>query len=107
MSIDLEKLRPIIEDAIAIGQKAASEKHGVPKGYVASALSLARRVGAVTIEGRRGARPRVYSPADLATAIREKPIHDVAAQFGISASTVLRVVAEFERSQSSSTAAAE
>jgi hypothetical protein len=96
VDIDLEKLRPVLEDAAQSGATFAAEKHRVAKTYVQSLLSLARKLGAAPPRGP-GAQ-RHYDPADVVAALAAKPLPDVMAQFGLSGTTLLKIGADYQKS---------
>lgn len=105
MTIDLEKLRPIFEDALSTSAAKAAEKHKVPKTYVQSLLSLARHLGAAPA-AVRGA-TRKYDPAAVVAALIAKPIGEVAEQFGLSTATLLKIDAEARKTTKSASGAGE
>jgi hypothetical protein len=104
VSINIELLGPILEDAAANGAAWAAAKHGVNKSYIQSFLSLARKLGAAP--ARKAGATRNYDPADVVAALAAKPLPEVVAQFGLSAATLLKIDADARKATKSGGSAA-
>jgi hypothetical protein len=103
VTIDIERLRPILEHAATHGAAAAADEFKLPKTYIQSLLSLARKFGAAPAAVRGGSS---LDPAEVVAALETLPLWEVEARFQRSAQTLLKIAAQHKKAQKSGSAAA-
>lgn len=106
MDIDIDKITTVIKGALADGPAACARALGVPQSYVGGMLSLCRKIGAIPKTARAGGDRRKYDPAEVAAAILAEPLPAVAARFGISEATALKVASDHRKAAKTGSSAA-